>query len=390
VDRWYADGTFETVFAHTVQSLWPAQPVSLLAWFKQNRPDIVERTAHVLMCKDYIRYRLTGEISGEISDNTGTSSVDLSTGKYSTEAFAAMGIPDCIDKFPAMAHSTDICGTVTAEAAAATGLTEGTPVAGGLFDIHAAGLASGVTEPGILSCVAGTWTINQVLLDQPLRQKDIFNHSISPASGRFLAMEGSPTSTSNLDWFIRELLSERKADIAKEGGEIFEYCDRMAESVDPAESEVMFLPFLYGSNVGKPATAAFLGLECRHERAHLVRAVYEGIMFATKTHVDRLLRNLDTPRMVRLAGGPARSSTWVHLYADTLGLPVEVVNVSEMGALGAAMCAAVSVGYHTDISAAAEKMVKTGTAVDPDPDRVSVLAGKYRRYRDTLESLKSL
>jgi L-xylulokinase len=390
VDRWYADGTFEAVFAHTVQSLWPAQPVSLLAWFKQNRPDVIERTAHVLMCKDYIRYRLTGEISGEISDNSGISAVDLATGTYSAEVFSAMGISDCMRMFPPMAHSTDICGRVTAEAAEATGLTAGTPVAGGLFDIHAAGLASGVTEPGILSCVAGTWTINQVLLDQPLRQKDIFNNSISPAAGRFLAMEGSPTSTSNLDWLIREVLLERKEKVEKEGLSIFEYCDHMAESIDPAESDVMFLPFLYGSNVGGSVKAAFLGLECRHERAHLIRAVYEGIIFATKMHVDRLLRSLDTPRVVRLAGGPARSSTWVHLYADTLGLPVEVVNVSEMGALGAAMCAAVAAGYHADISTAAEHMVNTGRAVDPDPGRIPVLAEKYRSYADTLAKLKTL
>ena len=388
VDTWYADGTFEKVFPLTVQSMWPAQPVSLLAWFKKHMPEIPKRATSILMCKDYIRYRLTGEILAEISDYSGTSAIELSTGRYSEEALETMGIAEYLPLFPPLVRSTDICGTITREVADATGLSAGIPVAGGLFDIHSSSLASGVTEPGILSCVAGTWTINQVLQDRPLRQKNIFMNSISPVDGMFLVMEGSPTSTSNLEWFIRDALAELRADLESSGGNIYEYCNTLVDSLAPGDSEIIFLPFLYGSNVSSPSKAAFLGLEGWHERKHLIRAIYEGIIFATKMHIDRLLRDIDRPRLARLAGGPARSDTWVKMYADTLGMPVEVVKVSEMGALGAAMCASVAAGAHTDLKSAAEHMVVTGDAIEPDPAVSAAMSDKYELYIETLGKLK--
>ncbi len=379
VDGWYADGTFEKLFGYTKQSIWAAQPVSLLSWFKEHDPEVVKRTRWVLMVKDYIRYKLTGEVFAELSDYSGTNSVDLTTGTYNEEIFELLGLSDCMDKFPPLVLATDLCGSVTAEVAQQTGLKESTPVSGGLFDIHASCYASGITSEGMLSCVAGTWTINQMLSRTPSENIDIFMNSRSPIDGLTLVTEASPTSASNLEWFIKENMGLRKQEILGKGEDFYKYCEEQMRSVTE-DSELLFLPFLYGCNVKGNMKAAFWGLESWHEQRHMLKAIHEGILFSTRMHVERLCEGGKKPTFCRLAGGPARSKYWVELYANVLQIPVEVVTVSEMGALGAAMTAAVATGYYPNMREAAQSMVTTGALIEPDSSIASTLDASYNRY----------
>ncbi|HUT01911.1 MAG TPA: FGGY family carbohydrate kinase, partial [Phycisphaerae bacterium] len=146
VDRWAADGVGKAIRPKTMQAIWPAQPNALLAWLRDHEPDVMKRAGWVLMCKDYIRFRLTGRIAAELTDMSGTSLMNVGTADYDDEVLEAFGIGEMRDLLPPLVRSADICGEVTADAAAETGLAQGTPVAGGMFDIDACGLSTGLTD----------------------------------------------------------------------------------------------------------------------------------------------------------------------------------------------------------------------------------------------------
>ncbi len=388
VENWYQDGTFEKVFPLTCQSIWAAQPVALLAWFKKNKPGILKKSRWLLMCKDYIRYRLTNEVWGELSDYSGTSTMDINKAVYDRSVLELFGIDEYMCLLPPIKGATDLCGTISKEAASLTGLAEGTPVAGGLFDIHACCLATGVTTTDTLSCIAGTWTINEYLSDEPLLKKDIFMNSLFPIDNLYLVMEGSATSASNLEWFLNTILIEKKNSIELNGSNIYEYCNGLVDSIKPDESEIIFLPYLFSSNVGSKYKACFLGLNGWHTRAHLIRSIYEGVVFSAMLHIEKLLDGYSGIKKVRLAGGPARAATWVQMYADCLQLPVEVSSVNEIGALGAAMCASVVAGVHRNLKEAAEKMSTVSAIYEPDYKATQSYREKFNRFKSAISSLK--
>ena len=146
VQRWYSDGTFRKVHEKTIQSIWAGQPVAILKWFLENDPDVVKRSHRILSCKDYVRFLLTGEAFAEITDISGTGLLNVVEVKYDKDLLDTFGIGECFDKLPEVKGSTEICGYVTKEAAERTGLAEGTPVAGGLFDVNACAVATGIID----------------------------------------------------------------------------------------------------------------------------------------------------------------------------------------------------------------------------------------------------
>ena len=158
VQQWLASGVGERVLERTMQSLWAGQPAALLAWHQRHRPKTLSRAKWVLMCKDYIRFKLTGEIAAEITDCSGTSLMNVRDRRLDPELMAEFGLEEYADRMPSLIGSADCCGTVSDEAAAATGLSAGTPVAGGLFDIDACAIATGIVDDSRLCLIAGTWS----------------------------------------------------------------------------------------------------------------------------------------------------------------------------------------------------------------------------------------
>ena len=379
VKRWYEDGTFEKINRKTLQSIWAAQPVALLNWYKDNRPEELSRAKWVLMCKDFIRYRLTGEAFAEITDYSGTNLVNVLTGEYDDELFDDFGILDLKEKLPPLRKSTDICGRVTAEAAALTGLAEGTPVMGGFFDIDACAIATGLTDEQDLSVIAGTWSINQFISREPVGSDELFMTSLYGMPGYWLVTEASPTSASNLEWFIENLTD----------GASYEDVNNAVESVGPDESDVIFFPYLFGSNAGDELSSCFLGLNGWHGRAHMMRAVFEGVVFGHRLHVERLMKHRGQVRKIRISGGASKSKLWVQMFADILQMPVEVTEADELGTLGAAICAAVGSGEYADFDEASIEMVRFSKLIEPDPGMAAVYDGKYRKFSRYLEAIRN-
>jgi L-xylulokinase len=386
-ERWERDGTAARVFPRTCQRILACQPVSLLRWLEDHRPGVVERTRWIFEVKDYIRFRLTGEAWAEVTDYSGSSLMNLRTASFDRELLAEYGLAHVQDKLPPVRYSTDLCGAVTPEAAALTGLLAGTPVAGGMFDIDACAVAVDVTDEENLCVIAGTWSINEYISRQPVENRSVMMNSLFCLPGYYLVEECSPTSASNYDWFLGLFLQGEQAEADRKGIPLYEHASQLAAAVPPDGQHIVFLPYIYGGNDDPQARACFVGLDASHTRPQVVRAVLEGIAFCHMAHVEKLLANRERTRAVRLAGGVANSALWSQIFADVFGLPVETVTAKELGTLGAAMAAAVAAGVYPDLKVAAARMVKLGARYEPDPAAGAIYRKKYAAYRRVAAAL---
>lgn len=389
IAEWKSDGVPARALPMTAQCVWPAQPNALLAWLREHEPQSIERASSLLMAKDYIRFRLTGEALMELTDMSGTSLMNVAKGVYDDEVLAVFDIPEMKRLLPPLARSADICGRVTEAAAAATGLTPGTPVAGGMFDIDACGLASGCVDERQLVMVAGTWGNNQYIAREPLIDKDLFMTSCYSIPGWYLMLEGSPTGAGNLEWFVREFLDDKRLLLQEaEAGSVYAWCDQAVSDLVPHDSDPLFLPFLYGSNVGHPVKSCLLGLTSRHKLPDVLRSVYEGCIFAHLTHLLRLYKFRPAPDVIRLTGGAARSKVWSQMFADIFQVPVEIPDGSELGALGAAIAAAVACGLYGSYEEAVAAMTRLARRHVPNHSRRDIYALRYAAYKKVIEALK--
>ncbi len=390
IRKWENDGVLDAVLPKTMQSVWAGSAVSLLAWLAENEGEVLERSAHVLMAKDYTRYLLCGNIDAEITDMSGTNLMNVRDVKYDRDLLVAFGLESVMTKLSPIKRSTDICGAVTKRAAEETGLAEGTPVAAGLFDIDAMAIATGVIDSTKLSMVAGTWSINQYISKKPVVKKGHFMTSLYCMDGYWLVCEASPTSASNLEWFVTQFIGAEEAGRAIGKADAFEYVEHLVSATTSEESAIVFLPFIFGSNVVEDAKCAFIGLSGWHSKAHMLRAIYEGVAFGHLSHLSRLRAVGTLPGTVRMAGGATKSRCWMQMFADVLQMPVEVTTGTELGALGAAICAKVGSGDSLSVGEAAVSMVHVGETFQPDPGKKAVYERKYRSYLDTIEALSPL
>jgi len=382
VDKWEKDGTAEAVLPKTCQAIWAGQPVSLLSWMKDQGQLDFNSVRWIFMCKDYIRYKLTGNPFAEITDYSGTNMMNVKTREYDKEILKIFNLEEIYDLLPPLCGSTEFCGGVTKEASALTGLQEGTPVYGGLFDIDASAMGTGITSSELLCIVAGTWSINQFISPVPIESDSLFMCSALCIPETWLITEGSPTSASNLEWFVTQVMPK-----SEYGENPFSTCDEIITNIQPESSEIVFLPFLYGSNVGSNASSAFLGMKGWHTKEHLVRAVFEGIVFSHMTHVERLEKHHSGFKKARIAGGASRSEVWVQMFADMLQLPIEITKNKELGALGAAMSAGVGTGTFPSFHEAAENMVNIDKTIYPDKGKKHIYKEKYEHYKKAVSAV---
>ncbi|HZJ68631.1 MAG TPA: FGGY-family carbohydrate kinase, partial [Candidatus Eisenbacteria bacterium] len=390
VDKWNKDGTAEKVYPKTYQNILASQPVSILAWLKDNEPDIYQNIGHVFSVKDYIRYKITGVANAEYTDFSGANLINLNTKKYDFELLEYFGIPEIEEKLPALKYSAEISGFVTDQASELTGLAKGTPVAAGMFDINACGVASGLGDTEKLTMIAGTWSINEFIREEPVTNGIIALNSMYCMPGYYLIEESSPTSAGNLEWFIQTLLPERKKQAKIDEKSIYADVDAWVEEIDPADSDLIFLPFINGSNEDALAKGTLIGLTMYHNRKHITRAVFEGVVFSHLTHLNKLLKIREKPDSIQLSGGAANSDVWVQIFADVLQIPIDVVADKEQGAQGAAMAAGIAVGAYKDYADAINKCVKISRTVEPRPEYADIYQEKYKKYRAVIGGLSDV
>lgn len=385
--KWHENGVYDSLRGQLCQELMACQQVALLAWFKEHHRDVYDNIKYVFSVKDYIRYRLTGEAYSEATDISGSGLMDVKHAQFDREILEKLGIGEVYEKLAPVRYSYDLCGTITKEAARLTGLLEGTPVAGGMFDIDACAVAVNVMSPDELCTIAGTWSINEYISETPVMDGSIAMNSLFAVPGYYLVEECSATSSGNLEWFLENCMEHEHI---PEGKNIYDVVNEKVDSIPPEESEVYFLPFLYGSNAHPLGKGAFVGLTTYHDKAHMLRAVYEGVVYSHKTHIERLLSSRKPPEAVRMAGGAVNSGVWVQMFADALGFPIETVEAKELGALGCGMAAAIAAGVYKDYKDAAEHMVHVSGRIYPDEAKTAVYQRKYEKYREIVRALDTV
>ncbi|NNE68874.1 MAG: xylulokinase [Rhodothermales bacterium] len=367
----------------TGNDAFPGFTAPKLLWVRNHEPEVYARVRHVLLPKDYIRWRLTGEHATDRAGAGGTLLLDLATRDWSSRILDGLGIPR--EWLPATHEGTDVTGRLTDSAATATGLASGTPVVGGGGDQAAQAVGVGATEPDTFALTVGTSGVVFAPSDRPRvdtrGRAHAFPHAVP---GRWHLMGVMLSAAGSLQWF-RDTLAP---------GVPFD--DLVAEAADcPAGADgVTFLPYLTGERTPHAdplATASFSGLTRGHSRGHLTRAVLEGVAFGLLDNLDLLAQaGLPRPVSLRASGGAMQSPLWRQVLADVLATDLVTVDTTEGAALGAAMLAGVGTGIWANAGEASQACVRTGEVIQPSPETVEVYRGIHQRFRALYPALQAV
>lgn len=375
LQQWASDGTLAKTRQSTGQEPFAASLAPLLAWLARHERAMLDDTQWLLYCKDWLRFSLTGEIATDFVEVN--SSVGALDGKsYSSAALAEYGLSEFERLLPSPLPATAIAGGILPAIAARTGLHPGTPVAVGTHDVVAAALGAGATKVGDYSILAGTYSVNQYIAAE--RVVNPHWQARPWIDGRsWVNMAASPASATNFEWFLRNLMIDTPDAIAAANEEV--------AALGNDDEVPVYHPFLYGSPFGATASGSFLGLRGWHTRAHLIKAVWEGVVHNHRTHMDWLLEGATPRQVVNLAGGAARSSLWAQMFADGLNARIEVARATEPGALGAAMLAGIGTGMFTDAGQATTAWSRVDRTFTPARSAAARWDLTHARYTTTLE-----
>lgn len=383
VDEWQRNGTSRKALELTGQVPHVSAPSALLCWIRREEPDRFARIAHVLTCKDWLCYCLSGHI-GTDQTEASTSFTDARTQRYSAEALALFNLSAIKAALPNVAHSADIVGKVTADASRLTGLAEGTPVAAGLHDVTASALGIGAHRTGVVGIVAGTYSINECVSTEPRIDARWFcRNAVAP--GKWNNMAISPASATNYDWFLDTFCASERA---RADTSIHDLLGSEINAALLRPSSVMYHPYLFGSPMGPAPSAGFLGLRGWHGRGDMLAALLQGIAFNHRQHIDAL-RDCFGSTEARLTGGASRNPTVAQLFADVLDMPVTVTDTDEAAAWGAALCAGAAVGTFARFDADPRDIDSRAKKYQPARNRAAQYAERYALYREVAETLTS-
>ncbi|HEX4897890.1 MAG TPA: xylulokinase, partial [Candidatus Limnocylindrales bacterium] len=350
-----------------------------LLWVRRHEPATWSRLAHVLLPKDYLRLRLTGEHAMDKADGSGTILFDLAARDWSGEVLAALGLDP--GWFPPTHEGPAITGAVTPAAAAATGLRAGTPVVAGGGDQAANGVGVGAVDEGVVALSLGTSGVVFAATSSPLHEARGRVHAFCHAvPGRWHLMSVMLSAAGSLRWF-RDALAP---------GEGFGELVAPAADVAAATDGLFFLPYLTGERSPHPdplARGAFIGLTVQHDRRHLTRAVLEGVAFGLRDGLDLMLAaGMPRPDQIRASGGGLASELWRQILADVLEAELVTTSTTEGAAFGAAVLAATGAAWFRDVPSAAAALVRTSPSASPGPAR-GAYAAAHAAYRELYPAL---
>ncbi len=361
---------FERVIQLTGNRLLTGFTAPKIEWVREHEPGIFARVRHFLLPKDYVVHRLSGAFSIDVSDASGTSLFDVGRRAWSDEMRAALDVPPAW--LPAVAESPQVVARVGADAAAQTGLAVGTPVVAGAGDQAAQAIGMGIVEPGSMSITLGTSGVvfapTASFKPDPLGRLHAFCHA---APDRWHVMGVMLAAGGSFHWICSTLGVEPGA-LAEE-----------AAHVPPGAGGLLFLPYLSGERTPHAdplARGAFVGLNTRHGRAELARAVMEGVAFGLRDCMELIRASGDAPSLVRVSGGGAQSRAWLQILADVLGVSAVPVVASGGAAYGAALLAGIGVGVIRPADAAqrAANQVRPGAEPGVAAKRYAELYARYR------------
>lgn len=353
-----------------------------ILWVQENEPELYTRVRHILLPKDYVRYRLTGGFGTDRAGAGGTSLLNLRTRDWASD------IVDALDILPAWLppthEGTEITGHISAEAATATGLRPETPVVAGGGDQAAQAVGVGAVEEGIVALTLGTSGVVFATVNEPFIEPEGRLHAFPHAvPGRWHLMGVMLSAAGSLRWY-RDTLAP---------GIDYERLLAPCAEVAPGCEGLLFLPYLTGERTPHPdplARGAFIGLTVRHTQPHMSRAVLEGVAFGLRDSFELMKSaGLSTIRQVRVSGGGARSALWRQILADVLDSELVTVNTTEGAAYGAALLAGVGAGTWPDVETACRATIQATGSTYPDSQSVARYNSAYKLYQQLYPALKS-
>jgi len=358
-----------------------------LLWVREIEPTNWNRVAHVMLPKDYVRFRLTGERAIDVADASGTLLLDVANRRWSAEVLSKTGLDKRI--LPRLYESPQVCGQVSIAGAEATGLRVGTPVVAGAGDQAAGAVGMGIAGASTVSATIGTSGVVFAATDRPaldpLGRLHTFCHAIP---GRWHVMGVTQAAGLSLRWF-RDRFGVRSED----GRDAYDNLAEEAASAPPGSDGVLWAPYLMGERtpyLDPNARAALLGLNASHTRGHLIRAVMEGVAFSLKDTFT-IFEEMKIPvTSIRLGGGGARSPLWRQIQADVYRHEVEIVAAEEGAAYGAAILAGVGAGAWASVDQACQSVVRVASRVLPNKKDSRTLQDAYRKYQDIYPALRQI
>ncbi len=361
-----------------------------IIWLRDNEPENYGRVRKVLLPKDYIRFRLTGEYATEVSDASGTSLFNVPQRRWSQLILDRIDLP--IDFLPQVYESPEVTGTISTQVAELTGLKAGTPVVGGGGDQAAGAVGNGIVQTGVVSSTVGTSGVVFAYLDKPLMDEQLRTHTFCHAvPGKWHVMGVMLSAGGSLRWLRDSLCAAEQAVAANTGRDPYEYMTAAAATVPPGSEGLLFLPYLTGERTPYPnpdATGVFFGLTLRHTKAHMIRAVMEGVAMGLRDSLE-IIKDMGVElTQIRASGGGARSQLWRQIQADVTGWPHCTINVDEGPALGVALLAGVGVGTYNSVAEACQATIAVVDEVEPDAARQQWYQGYYQLYGQLYRQLE--
>lgn len=358
-----------------------------LLWVRKHEPKLFEKFRMLQLPKDYVRYRLTGSFGMDMADASGTLLLDVAHRRWSSEMAQATGIESA--SLPSLFESCEVCGKVSAEGAAATGLREGTPVVAGAGDQAAGAVGLGVVSPGAVHATIGTSGVVFGSTDKPAMDPQGRLHTFCHAvPGRWHVMGVTQAAGLSLRWF-RDHFGAKTTD----GRDPYEILCEEAAAVPAGCDGVLWAPYLMGErtpHLDPDARGALVGLAASHGRGHVIRAILEGVAFSLRDSFS-IFAEMGVPvTNIRLGGGGARSPLWRQIQADVYGKAVEVLEAEEGAAYGAALLAGVGAGVWSSVDEACKQSVRVKQQVAPNPANTEVMNRQYGVFRRLYPALRAV
>ena len=365
----------------------PALPnftVTKFLWVRENEPEVWKRVRSVMLPKDYVRFRMTGERAIDMADASGTLLLDVAHRGWSNPMLDAAEIDERL--LPKLYESPDVCGHISEDGAASTGLKAGTPVVAGAGDQAAGATGMGIVAPGAVSATIGTSGVVFAATDRPALDSKGRLHTFCHAiPGRWHVMGVTQAAGLSLRW-VRDKLCDG-------GHTSYDQLTAEAAATPPGAEDLLWTPYLMGErtpHLDGQARAALVGLTASHGRGHIVRAVLEGVAFSLRDTFT-IFEEMNVPvRSIRLGGGGARSSLWRQIQADVYGRDVEIVEAEEGAAYGAAILAGVGVKTWPSVDAACNNLIRVAERVAARTEVINRMNRSYASYRRVYPATKTI
>ena len=361
-----------------------------LIWVRDHDPASYERVRHVLLPKDYIRFRLTGEFAGDVSDASGTALFDVVHRRWADPLIEKLGIDRSI--LPRVVESPEVTGTVSELVAEHTGLRAGTPLVGGAGDQAASAVGNGIVEPGLVSATIGTSGVIFSHLDKiaydPEGRVHTFCHAVP---GKWHVMGVTQGAGLSLQWFRNQLGRDAVVEAERRGVDPYEILTEEAAQAPAGSEGLYWLPYLMGErspHLDAQARGGWIGLTARHTRAHLIRSVIEGVSYSLQDCLGVVASLGVGVKIVRASGGGARSELWRRILASVFGVPIATLESQEGSAYGAALLSMVGSRRFGSVAEACRTAIQECERVEPDPDWRSRYDADYPIFQRLYPALK--